>query len=228
MCHKKLRNKTMKTFLDCTKYHVLAMFPMDAAEVERYYISTIVKKPSRVTICAFFARIEQLNSYISLLPSIYNSSKATTSTKLAKPFSKLELAGHILKACPDLWQNQYDLNQEHVPQDLTKLLVILKNIKKVSVASNAPTKSPSYNRNGNGNGNSEKRKGNPSNNLIPKKKHKKVEKHCVLCQKHGAQLIPTTRVSVSGSRKTARQNRAGVVSPARKVRLTTNRIPSRN
>ena len=44
--HMKARNKTMKSFLDCTKHHMLTMFPMDAAEVERYYISTVVKKPS--------------------------------------------------------------------------------------------------------------------------------------------------------------------------------------
>ena len=183
--HTKARKKTMASFLDCTKHHVLTMFPMDAAEVERYYISTVIKKPSRVTVRAFFTRVEQLNSYIELLPSIYNSSKATTSTKLAKPFSESELAGHILKACPDSWQNQYDLNQEHVPQDLNKLLIVLENIEKASVASNTPAKSPTTNGNGNGNGNSEKRKGNPSNDRIPKKKFKKSEKHCVLCQKHG-------------------------------------------
>lgn len=182
--HEKARSKTMESFLDCTKHHVLTMFPMDAAEVQKYYISTVVKKPSRVTVRAFFTRVEQLNSYIELLPSIYNSSKATTSTKLAKPFSESELAGHILKACPDSWQNQYDLNQEHVPQDLNKLLIVLENIEKASVASNAPAKSPTVNGNGNGNGN-EKRKGNPSNERIPKKKFKKGEKHCVLCHKHG-------------------------------------------
>ena len=68
----------MKSFLDCTKHHVLTMFLMDAAEVERYYISTVIKKPSRVTVRTFFTRVEQLNSYIELLPSIYNSSKANT------------------------------------------------------------------------------------------------------------------------------------------------------
>ena len=44
--HAKARPKTMKFFLYCMKHHVLTMFPMDAAEVERYYISTVVKKPS--------------------------------------------------------------------------------------------------------------------------------------------------------------------------------------
>jgi hypothetical protein len=185
--HEKPRTKTMKSFLDCTKHHVLTMFSMDAAEVEKYYISTVIKKPSRVTIRAFFTRVEQLNSYIALLPSIFNSPKATTSTRLAKPFSESELAGHILRACPETWQHQYDLNQQHVPQDLTKLLIVLENIEKASVASNTPAKSPTYNGNGagNGSGNSEKRKGNPSTDRIPRKKFKKIEKHCVLCQKHG-------------------------------------------
>ena len=185
--HEKARAKSMKSFLDCTKHHVLTMFSMDAAEVEKYYISTVIKKPVRITIRAFFTRVEQLNSYIALLPSIYDSPKATPATKPAKPFSESELAGHILRACPETWQAQYDLIQQHVPQDLTKLLAVLENIEKASFASNTPAKLPTSNGNGNGNGNgnSEKRKGNPSADRIPRKKPKKSEKHCVLCQKHG-------------------------------------------
>ena len=184
--HEKPRLKTMKSFLDCTKHHVLTMFPMDAAEVEKNYIATVLKKPNRIPIRAFFTRVEQLNSYIALLPSIYNSPMATTSTKLARPFSESDLAGHLLQACPESWVNQYNMNQPHVPQDLTKLLLVLENIEKASLALNAPTKSPSLNGqgHGSGNGNSEKRKGNPSSNRIPKKK-KMTEKHCVSCQKYG-------------------------------------------
>ena len=182
--HAKARGKTLKSFYDCTKHHVLTMFSMDAAEQQRYYITTGIRKSGRVTVRAFFTRVEQLNSYIALLPSIYDSPKATTSTRPAKPFSEADLAGHILRACPESWLHQYNLTQEHVPQDLTKLLLVLENVEKASISSNAPAKTPSSNGNGNGNGHSEKRKGNSSADRIPKKK-KKTEKHCVLCQKHG-------------------------------------------
>ena len=181
---KKARRKSVKSFKDCVKHHLLTVFPPDAAEQERDYLTRNVRKPSRLTIRAFFNRVEQLNSYIKLLPSIYDSAKASAFTKPAQPFSEPELAGLLLKMCPDTWQNQYDLSQEHVPQDLTKLLLVLENIEKASIGSTVPAKSPSSNGNGSGQG-SEKRKMNSSSDRIPKKKKKTSEKHCVLCQKHG-------------------------------------------
>ena len=182
--HAKPRARTKKSFDDCVKHHVLSMFNYDAAEQQMRYVSTTLKKPTRVTVRAFFTRVEQLNSYIALLPSICDSPQATASTKPAQPFSESELAGHILKACPDTWQDQYDLVQTHVPQDLTKLLLVLENIEKAGLGMAAPAKSPSSNGTGSGQG-SEKRKMNSSSDRIPKKKKKTSEKHCVLCQKHG-------------------------------------------
>ena len=43
----KARSKTMDSFLDCTKHHVLTMFPMDAAEVQNYYIRLSKHKPDQ-------------------------------------------------------------------------------------------------------------------------------------------------------------------------------------
>lgn len=80
------RAKTKKSFMQCTTHHLLTIFNMDAAEQQLYYISNVLKKPQRVTVRAFFTRVEQLNSYVKLLPSIYNSPKATESTEPAKPF----------------------------------------------------------------------------------------------------------------------------------------------
>ena len=82
------RKKSVKSFKDCVKLHLLTVFPPDAAEQERDYLTRTVKKPSRLTIRAFFNRVEQLNSYIRLLPSIYDSPKASTFTKPAQPFSE--------------------------------------------------------------------------------------------------------------------------------------------
>ena len=42
--------------------------------------------------------------------------------------------------CPEFWQDQYDLNQEVLPMSVRKLLVVLQNIEKIEVNSNAKEK----------------------------------------------------------------------------------------
>ena len=185
----KKRTKTQRSFMDCMTNHLLTVFDMDAAEKQRYYISNTLRKPNKVTIRAFFTRVEQLNSYIKLLPSLYNSPKATEYTKPARPFDEAELAMLLLNMCPLPWQAQYDVTQETVPQDTRRLLLVLENIEKLGATLNPPAKQPPSNNGGNRkpNGNSEKagkRKGMSSSaSRIPKKQ--RVEKHCNLCQKHG-------------------------------------------
>jgi hypothetical protein len=49
-------------------FHLLAMFPNNATEQERYYITNVLKKPQRVSILQFVQRVEQLSFYISQLP----------------------------------------------------------------------------------------------------------------------------------------------------------------
>jgi hypothetical protein len=49
-------------------FHLLTVFPNNAAEQERYYITNVLKKPQRVSIRQFVQRVEQLNSYIAQLP----------------------------------------------------------------------------------------------------------------------------------------------------------------
>ena len=187
--HKKKRGKTYKHFLECTVFHLQTVFDEDAAERQQIYISSHLKKPQRVTVRAFFTRVEQLNNYVKYLPSIYNSPKATESTQLAVPYTEAQLAVQLLRMCPVHWQNQYDLNQNTVPQDTRRLLAVLENIEKLSTNPNVP-KSPSNGNNGGNakpNGNSDKngkrKNGNSSADKIPKKA--RVEKHCNLCQKHG-------------------------------------------
>ena len=168
-------------------FHLQTVFDEDAAERKQIYISSHVKKPQRVTVRAFFTRVEQLNSYIKYLPSIYNSPKATESTQLAVPYTEAQLAVQLLRMCPVHWQNQYDLNQNTIPQDTRRLLTVLENIEKLSTSSTVP-KSPSNGNNGGNaksNGNFEKsgkrKNGNSSADRIPKKA--RVEKHCNLCLK---------------------------------------------
>ncbi len=43
--HKKERKKSMESFQDCIPFHLLDMFPSNAAEQQRFYISNVLKKP---------------------------------------------------------------------------------------------------------------------------------------------------------------------------------------
>jgi hypothetical protein len=108
--------------LDCTKHHLLTVFQEDAAEKQKFYISNLLKKPQRVTVRAFFTRVEQLNSFVSLLLCLYNSPRATQATKPDKPFNEAELATLLLRMCPDSWKNQYNFSQDTIPQDSRRLL----------------------------------------------------------------------------------------------------------
>ena len=91
--------------------------------------------------------------------------------------------------CPETWQNQYHLNQETIPQDTRRLLLVLENIERLGTSSTVPMKPPSNANGGNAkpNGNSKKmakcKGANSSTDWIPKKQH--IKKHCTLCQKYG-------------------------------------------
>jgi hypothetical protein len=52
--------KTYKSFLDCTKHHLLTVFREDATEQQKFYISNVLKKLQRVTVQKFFTCVEQL------------------------------------------------------------------------------------------------------------------------------------------------------------------------
>jgi hypothetical protein len=41
------------SFLDCIKLHKLTIFPVDATEKQRYYMTQAVKKPQRATVCQY-------------------------------------------------------------------------------------------------------------------------------------------------------------------------------
>jgi hypothetical protein len=43
------------------------MFSNNTAEQGRYYITNILKKPQRISICQFVQRVDQHNSYIMQL-----------------------------------------------------------------------------------------------------------------------------------------------------------------
>ena len=59
-----------------------------------------MKKPNRVLIRQFMQRVQQLNSYLDLLPCIFYSKRATKLIKVVEPFDDLDLVSHILRMVP--------------------------------------------------------------------------------------------------------------------------------
>ena len=69
--HKKEHGKSMESFQDFITFHLLDMFPGDAAKQQRFYIHNVLKTPQGVPIRYFFQQVEQLNSYLLHLPCTY-------------------------------------------------------------------------------------------------------------------------------------------------------------
>jgi hypothetical protein len=87
-------------------FHLLTVFPNNAAEQEKYYLSNMLKKPQRVGIRQFVQRAEQLNAYIAQLPCWYYSPSYLTGMMPANmPFTEADLASHVLWMCPHQWQD---------------------------------------------------------------------------------------------------------------------------
>ena len=93
--------------MDCVTLHLLSVFHSDVAETQQFYISKGLKKPNRVPIRQFVQRIQQLNSYLDLMPCHFYSKHATKLTKVMELFNEMDLASHILRMVPKHWQDQY-------------------------------------------------------------------------------------------------------------------------
>ncbi len=82
--------------MECITFHLQSVFHPDAAEAVKFYIMNTLKKPNRVPIWQFFVRVEQLNSYLENLPSLFQSPKANSATKPVTPLEDADLAMHLL------------------------------------------------------------------------------------------------------------------------------------
>ncbi len=78
MSRKGPRGLTQESFNDCVMFHLLTVFPNNAAEQEKYYFSNVLKKLQRVGVCQFIQLVEQLNAYIAQLPCWHYSPRATS------------------------------------------------------------------------------------------------------------------------------------------------------
>jgi hypothetical protein len=115
--HNSLHGKSQQSLTDCSKFHKLTVFTIDAAERRRYYLMCSVKKPVRWTIRMHISRMEVLNKYLGILPTIKNSPLAVTTTETGNvPFMEATHVSIILSHLPVVWRNQYDLTHKTVPE----------------------------------------------------------------------------------------------------------------
>jgi len=131
------RMKTASSFEDCTTFHKRTVFTLDAAERQKNYMMGSLKKPHKMTIKSHISRCETMNGYISLLPTLRDSSLAVTSTEKGNvPFNSATLAGIVLATCHIDWRNLYELNHTTVPESTRSMLHDLENIEKIYVEKN--------------------------------------------------------------------------------------------
>jgi hypothetical protein len=195
-------------------FHLLTVFPNNAAEQEKYYLSNVLKKPQRVGTRQFVQCVEQLNAYVAQLPCWYYSpSYVTGMTPANVPFTEADLGSHVLWMCPHQWQDQFNLQEKGMtPMDMHYLQVSLKAIEHVCTPKKAHAQS--------GKKASHKNKAGakqPSTGAT-KQAFKKVhfERSCELCKKHGA-CIRTLPKIAAGTKKTERRKPISTP-PRRQVR----------
>ncbi len=82
--------------MDCITVHLQSAFCPNAAGAVMFYIMNTLKKPNRDPIWQFFVQVEQLNSYLKNLPSLFQSPKANSETKLVMPLKDANLVTHLL------------------------------------------------------------------------------------------------------------------------------------
>ncbi len=59
------RGLLWESFDNCIMFHLLTVFSNIAAELEKCYLSNVLKKPQRVGVRQFVQRVEQLNAYVA-------------------------------------------------------------------------------------------------------------------------------------------------------------------
>jgi hypothetical protein len=134
-------------------------------------------------------RVEQLNAYITQMPCFYYSPHANTSTKPENdPFTEAELGTHVLRMCPLMLQDQYNLNKKGMtPMDMRLLLTSLEAIERICTYEKG--KLDNFEKSNKSSNKGKKGKKCPGTNSmvqVPKKVcFEKFEKHCKLCKKHG-------------------------------------------
>jgi hypothetical protein len=180
---KGLRGLLQESFSDCVMLRFLTMFPNNAAEQKKYYLSNVLKRPQRVGVRQFVQCVEQLNAYIAQVPCwSYSPSYNVGRTSANVPFTKADLASHVLWMCLHQWQDQFNLQEKGMtPMDMRSLQASLRAIEHVCTPEKAHAQSGKKASQKSKTGNKHRSTG------ATKQVSKKVyfEKSCKLCNKHG-------------------------------------------
>ena len=127
--HHGLHKKLSQSLANCIEQHKLTFFACDSMERLKYYMMCNIKKPVRSTVRQHACRMETLNKYLGMLPTVKNSPMAVASTELGNvPFNKATHMSIILSHLQVAWRNQYDLMHNTVPESLRAMLLDLENI----------------------------------------------------------------------------------------------------
>jgi hypothetical protein len=130
--HDGIRRKSSLSLWECINFHKLTIYSIDAAERQRFYMLCNLEKPTKSSIRAHMTRMETLNKYLGLLPTIKNSPQAVVSMELGNvPFNETMLASIILNHLPVAWRTQYALTHTLVPESPRAILLDLEKIEKV-------------------------------------------------------------------------------------------------
>jgi hypothetical protein len=182
--HKGIRFRSWSAFLDCIALHKLTIFPIDAAEKQRYYMTQTVKKPQRVTVRQYMAWMGILNDYHAHLPTVFNSYMAVEGTKKGNvPFDEADLAGIVLNSVSVSWLNQYNMTHQTLPSGTRALLQDLEPIERVmdekhKAGHKVKAKDPSASAIAKGSSKKHFGSGNPNERVPKKAKPSKFCQHC--------------------------------------------------
>jgi hypothetical protein len=192
------RGTSCESFNNCIMFHLLTVFPINAAEQEKYYILNVLKKPQHVsvlTLCRAAQCLHPPDAVLLLQPQCECQHQAREGS-----VTEAELGSHVLHMCPLQWQAQYNMNKKGMmPMDMRLLLTSLGAIKRVCTYEKGKSES------------SEK-----SSHKSKKGKNALVLRSIATCARSMGVRIPrTTLVIVIGLRKTERRNL--ISAPLRKL-----------
>jgi hypothetical protein len=144
--HECPREMSRRSLYNCVMFHLLTVFPVNAPEQEKYFITNVLKKQQRINVCQFVCQVEQLNTYIAQMLCFYYSPNANASTKPKNiPFMEADLGSHVLRMCLLAWQDQYNLNKKGMmPMDVHSLLTSLEAIEHVCTHKKAKLESSEF------------------------------------------------------------------------------------
>jgi len=200
-------------------FHLLTLFPNNAAEQERYCITNVLKKPQRVSIHQFVQRVEQLNSNISQLPCWYYSPSVKVKTvPMNVSFAEADLASHVLRMCPYTWQDQYNLHEKGgAPTNMHSLLQSLEAIERVFGQEGSNKSNPSRDEKPSHSEKKGTKQPGTESPRVPKKSH--VLRSIATCARSmGAHTRPTILAIVVVLKRT--EQRKPISAPLRKAGKT--------